>query len=371
MTNARSAARQLSPTFYDFCWDQKEKLRCASFRRINGRRIEDIQDFDYRSPSPTKNAWSQRFRVALLCDGSIPIPPPGWGAVQRDVWNLHSSLQKHGFDSLILNVKSEDELHQLCQDFKPHLINVHTDGADTLIKLLPYLKAFPTPVVSTTHHSGLSIGIPTYAALNARLADVIIAVSPSIRERFLRAGYRNVHFIPNGVNLSVFKPLPKKPNSVIGVGQNIPRKRWAELARFFLDKPNYHLTLCGPNMDSLASNVPVIPRAANITTIGNLSESETARLMGESEYLAHLCEIEACCLVIREGMASGCKVWTVPSNAQDLSNVAFSWKAAVEDADLGVRAAQEAVDRLGWERVTEKTAELFRLTLAAWKKNAH
>src|SRR6185503_4186137 len=101
-----------------------------------------------------------------------------------------------------------------------------------------------------------------------------------------------------------------------------------------------------------------------VTILGRRSEAEIARLAGESEYFVHLCEVEASALVVREAMSCGCKVWTVPYNAQDLENVALTWAQAVSDPTLGERAAREAREKLDWTIISQRTAAVIRTVLA-------
>ena len=127
-------------------------------------------------------------------------------------------------------------------------------------------------------------------------------------------------------------------------------------------------TLCGPEMQARRGRGwPVIPTGPNINILGNLAESEVARLLGESEYFVHLCELEASALVVREAMACACRVWTVPQNAQDLKNVALSWEEAGTDAEVGMRAAREARESFDWSCIAAQHARVYAETLARWR----
>ena len=101
-----------------------------------------------------------------------------------------------------------------------------------------------------------------------------------------------------------------------------------------------------------------------MVTLGNVSQDEVARRLGESEFFVHLSRSEASSLAVREAMAAGCRVWTAPYNAQDLENVALFWEEAVRDTELGARARQEAVERLAWSAVVARTVEVYQEVLS-------
>jgi glycosyltransferase involved in cell wall biosynthesis len=308
-------------------------------------------------------------RVALIGTGTLSIPPRGWGAVQRGIWNHHRQSRESGYETLVLNSRHWAEIRDQCARFKPDLLHVHSHTV--LEACVPYLIAHPTPLVTTSHDARISDRIPPDVAPLIELADAVIALSPLIRKRLhaLRPG--GVRYIPNGVDTQVFRPLAKQPNTVVALGNNLPRKRFAEIARFFLARPEYRLTLCGPKMQARpGGRFPAIPTGPNVTVMGNTPEAEVARLLGETEYFVHLCEQEACALVVREAMASGCRVWTGPRNAQDLRNVALSWEEAVADAELGIRAAREARESFDWSHIALRHAEVYAETLAAWRASA-
>lgn len=305
-------------------------------------------------------------RVALVGPGTLSIPPRGWGATQRDMWNIHQHGHDAGFDSLIVNSQRTRQLVVALTEFQPDVIDLHAHWR--LHECLRFLLRHPTPLVVTSHDFRLGSSIPRGVAPSIEAADTVIALNPAIEKRLRTLRGDRVRYIPNGVDSRVFRPLAKKAHTVAAVGQNTPRKRFVEIARFFLDHPEYHLTMCGPGMRAGAGEGrPVIPAGPNITLLEDQPEHEIARLLGEAEYFVHLCEVEASALVVREAMASACRVWTVPTNAQDVTNVALSWDDAVSDPELGRRAAREARDSFDWSIITGRYGEAYEQTLARWR----
>ena len=357
--------------------DEEMALERQSYRRRRVRRWVA----SYRYALPEKFEWRGRRRrrevrstagaiprIAHVAHGLLPIPPLGWGAVERDIWNLHRNGEHDGLETAIVNTKSRCDLLRQCEAFAPNLIDVHAERwVSTCAR---YARAQGIPIVLTSHDYRLSYELPREIEKAAKLADAIIALSPSIRDRFVAHGFERVHYVPNGVNTDVFRPLEKRRNTVLAVARNTARKKLPEIARFFLSRPEYHLTICGPFTDHGDRKHPAIPRGPNVTILGRRSEAEIARLAGESEYFVHLCEVEASALVVREAMSCGCKVWTVPYNAQDLENVALSWAQAVSDPTLGERAAREAREKLDWTIISRRTASVIRTVLAELREKS-
>ncbi|MDX1944283.1 MAG: glycosyltransferase family 4 protein [Pirellulaceae bacterium] len=307
----------------------------------------------------------QTLHVAFVAHGALPIPPERWGATERVIWNLHRDSSRQGFESVVINTADHDQIRLQLAQCQPDIVHLHAEAH--LAPCLDYARSHGMPLVLTSHTAWRHHAdqpLPEHLAEPALACDYLIALSPSLKLAFERRGCRHVHYIPNGVDTTVFRPLPKRPRTVLAVGRNSKRKKLPEIARFFLDWPDYHLTICGPGADEPPRPELAIPRAPNITILGNQSEAEIAQLTGESEYFVHLCEVEACALVVREAMACGCKVWTVPYNAQGLKNVALSWESARSDADLGRRAAREAAQLLHWPAIVGQHANFYRAILA-------
>jgi glycosyltransferase involved in cell wall biosynthesis len=303
--------------------------------------------------------------VALIGHGTESIPPRGWGATERVIWNLHKDHDRHGFDSRIINTTDPRAIVRQLGAFEPDLIHLHAEGL--IEALAPYVRARPTPVALTSHDAGLTRSLPPAVERAAPHVDAFFALSPAIRETLAGRGFAPVFYVPNGVDTDRFRPLAKWPNTVLAVGSNRPRKRLPDIAQFFLARPDYQLTICGPETHRADAKHPAIPRGPNITLRGNLEEAELARVFGESEYFVHLSRHEACPLVVREAMAAGCKVWASPVSAQDVKNVARSWEEAVSDPQLGERARREAVERLDWSVIVARTVEVYREIDARWR----
>src|SRR5687768_6565866 len=135
----------------------------------------------------------------------LRIPPKGWGATERVIWNIHQRSRDAGFESVIINARSGQELRAQCARLRPHVIHLHP--FERLGECLPYLISHPTPLVTTCHDARLSREVPPEIAPSLELPDAVIALSPLIRKRVRTLRDTNVYYIPNGVDTQVFRPL--------------------------------------------------------------------------------------------------------------------------------------------------------------------
>ena len=49
-------------------------------------------------------------KIALIGPGIMPIPPPGWGAVEILIWDYYKELTTQGHQVEIINTKNTNEI---------------------------------------------------------------------------------------------------------------------------------------------------------------------------------------------------------------------------------------------------------------------
>lgn len=99
-------------------------------------------------------------KIALIGPGIMPIPPPGWGAVEILIWDYYRELQKQGHQVDIVNKLRRNDYEQrnpfspYCQELIQHLNNNHYDFVhihyDVLHGIMPYLTC--KKVAITSHY---------------------------------------------------------------------------------------------------------------------------------------------------------------------------------------------------------------------------
>jgi hypothetical protein len=67
-------------------------------------------------------------RYVLIAHGYLPIPPPGWGAIEILVWDTYQWLTKQGHAVRIVNTPHRSEIIRQTNDFKPDQIHLHWDN---------------------------------------------------------------------------------------------------------------------------------------------------------------------------------------------------------------------------------------------------
>jgi len=66
-------------------------------------------------------------KIALIGPGIMPIPPPGWGAVEILIWDYYKQLEKLGHKVDIINTPNMDEIVQIVNDGCFDFVHVHYD----------------------------------------------------------------------------------------------------------------------------------------------------------------------------------------------------------------------------------------------------
>lgn len=133
--------------------------------------------------------------------GVLPIPPNGWGAVEKIIWEYHQNCLKLGYDSEILYL---DDIK-----YEPDMI-IHTHMAN--LANLAYERNIPYYFSFHDHHAVL------YGKNSECFADNLKAIKNSIKT-FVPAKYLvdyfgepNMVYLSHGVNNDFFKPAENKQN---------------------------------------------------------------------------------------------------------------------------------------------------------------
>lgn len=256
-------------------------------------------------------------RIVLIGAGMIPIPPPGYGAVEKHIWNLGQALEARGHEVNIVNdvfgTESKDEYRFAFWARKqvakiPHdVVHVHTPGVATIF------HAFgPRRWVYTTHSrhwagargAGERIGFFLERRAVAAAAEVI-AVSRFVAQQIERP----THVIPNGVDVGKYAPLPaaRKGRVVVGVGEVAEHKQW-HVAAEAVAGLDAELRVIGPIRDvAYAKRVEELG-AGKTTLLGALDEADLVRELGSADVMAHPSVSESFGMAVVEGMSAGLPV---------------------------------------------------------------
>jgi hypothetical protein len=100
-----------------------------------------------------------KFKIALIAPGIMPVPPPGWGAVEILIWDYYNELQVAGHNVIIINkirTNSTDQSNPgtaYCRELISEInqggfdfVHIHYD---ILFHIVPFLTA---SVIGITSH---------------------------------------------------------------------------------------------------------------------------------------------------------------------------------------------------------------------------
>mgnify|MGYP005835044559 CR=1 FL=1 len=63
-------------------------------------------------------------RVVLIAPGYMPLPAPGWGAVERVVWDYYEILKKKNIDVHIVNNSNPVIMIKECNKLEPNVVHI-------------------------------------------------------------------------------------------------------------------------------------------------------------------------------------------------------------------------------------------------------
>lgn len=174
-------------------------------------------------------------KIAVVGPGIMPIPPPGWGAVEILVWELIQAYIAFGAQVLLVNTPDEREIVEQVNAFAPDVVDLQYDGHWTFLERLACRRLVITSHYGYIENDGMrdrSGYAPTFHAF-CRLACagrvVVHCLSPGIRDVYLRHGVPSeaLFVVPNGASPDRFRfsEAPRKPDRALYLAKIDARKR--------------------------------------------------------------------------------------------------------------------------------------------------
>jgi glycosyltransferase involved in cell wall biosynthesis len=227
----------------------------------------------------------------------LPIPPNGWGGIEKVVWKHTEELRRRGHQVIIINKQDKDLLLAEIIAQSPDVIHVHQEWCNA------FLREQQIPFIFTSHMSSWK---RNWKIVGPLLAGCTMPMPFDQMWNWYHGnmtGNRPLNAWPiwNGADSSIFKPGIKIPGFALAVGKNEPRKKFGEIIKYVQSRSDMHLTIISPDVETLQAQ-------DKLTLIPNQLESVVAHYMGQAEYFFHLAEEEADCLVVKEAAMSGCRL---------------------------------------------------------------
>jgi glycosyltransferase involved in cell wall biosynthesis len=340
-------------------------------------------------------------RILLIGGGVHPIPPTGYGAIERILTDFQAALLAAGEEALIINRVR----HRRMRDEYPFAWEL-----PRLLAREPYdILHANTPVVANrlagrrlpyvyTSHSRhwfyreqLSHRWGYFLERRAvRKARAVVALTEPLRqtmERHVRPPLPPISVIPFGVDTVRFRPIWERRTgrTALGVGVVAPFKRW-EIAARALRGTGITLRIAGPT-PSAEYAAQVRSEGDSVTMLGEVPNDELERLFAESDLLIHPSAVEILSATVLEALAAGLPVlggrsvegvveegvtgWVDRSTTPDGLARGLREKAVLLAGDgalrrrMGESGRRVAEDRYSWPKVVAQHLEVYRRVAAS------
>ena len=173
-------------------------------------------------------------KIALIGPGIMPIPPPGWGAVEILIWDYYTELTRLGHEVQIINTKNIQDIIISVNSGKFDFVHLHYD---VYFYILEYLQC---PRIAITSHypyidklekhrnDGYS-KIFDFLVQQKKYYNFVLAEKDKLAFLQHGADENYIKKIKNGINSNLFAFLEKPLyNKTIYLGKITPRKNQAK-----------------------------------------------------------------------------------------------------------------------------------------------
>jgi len=303
-------------------------------------------------------------KIVNVTPGIIPIPPNGWGAVEKIIWEIHRNLQKLGHESIISYL---DDVPQDADIVHIHVANLANMAHD---RGIPYYFTFHD------HHAYL------YGKNSLLYKENLKAIKNSVKS-FVPAKYLVDYFegIPeyfsHGVDTEYFTIRDEKPthsllcvaNNGYASNQSIDRKGFG-IAIEAACALNLPITIAGPsnNKNYFNSNPPTYDK---LTILYDLNEEELLTLYKNHSIFLHPSELEAghpnltllealsCGLPIVGTLESKNKLDGMIVTTRDTIDITLGIKEVILNYEKYSRYARQQAEKLDWYNRTKELLVIY------------
>lgn len=346
-------------------------------------------------------AGSGPVRILLVGGGVHPIPPTGYGAVERILWELAGALRAQGEEVTIVNrvrhrrMRDEYpfawELPRLLRSERYDVVHANTPVVANRLALGGSRFVYTSHSRHWFYRDRLSHRWGYWLERRAvRRATEVVALTETLA-RAMRSEVRPprppISVVPFGVDAARFRPDPSRRTGTraLGVGVVAPFKRW-ELAARALRGTGLTLRIAGP-ISSEAYARTVRESGDSVDLLGEVGEPDLLSLYAESDLLVHPSGVEVLSAAVLQGLAAGLPVLGGPAVADAVVDGTSGFvvpdpnpggfvegirrRATGLARDTGARermsvaARTSAVERFGWDRIAAAHREIYRRVVGA------
>lgn len=262
---------------------------------------------------------SRGVRVLLVGTGARPIPPTGYGGIERTIADLSTALASLGVETSVLNEVHPGRLaeYRFASRLRAHLAELSSSVVHAHTPVVAArLRKLSVPYVYTTHSRHWFIVSGPTQRWGLRLerravstARAAIALTDTVRSR-IESSYpaarrpTNLTTVGLGVDLERFRPTTDSgdPKVALGVGALIPSKRWDVAARS-LEGTGIRLRLIGPAHDP--GYAERLRGFEGVELVGEVPDAELVSELRAAGFLLHPSAAELFPAVVAQAMAVG------------------------------------------------------------------
>ena len=316
-------------------------------------------------------------RICQVTPGNMEIPPKGWGAIEKIIWDYKLALEHrdHQVDILYLNTLTGGDLS--IQN-KYDVIHIH------MANLAIQAKNNSIPYIFTCHdHHTYIQGKDSYVYKeNLRAMEgAILSIVPA---KYLVDFFNNIPlYLPHGVNTDLFKPKAGSyPFKLLCVGHNgiagnqaFDRKGFGFAIRAArkLDLP---ITIAGPNLNNkkFFNENPDLANYDKLDILYDVTEPELLELYQSHYIFLHPSSIEAGHpnLTLLESLACGTPiVGTYEDDSLDGlikceradDSVIDGIKIILDNYDHYSEVSRESSLKYTWDKVCKRLNRIYETTI--------
>jgi glycosyltransferase involved in cell wall biosynthesis len=335
-------------------------------------------------------------KVLIVGSGVIEIPPKGYGAVEKHIWNLSQSLKKLNHDVTILNelfgygifnrYQFANWVKKQIKNLDYDVIHAHTTSIGSFFRLFGihfiYTSHSRHWVSPKTAREKITLKLEKRAV---KKADKVIAVSPQIAK--LMKKYCKPNIIPNGVDVNLYKPNYDDRNgkNVIGIGELAPHKKFDLIIKATQDL-DCHVTLIGPSRNPNYTGYLRKLGGNKLTIMGEIDEQKMIDVISKSDIIVHPSISDSFGMVIVEGMSCGLPViasdicekmvtdnlngFTIPTKMEDKKRIQIirdKLLVLLKDKPLRQRMSENSrkivKEYYSWEKIAFMVADVYEESL--------
>jgi len=306
-------------------------------------------------------------KITNVTPGILPIPPNGWGAVEKIIWENHNALLKLGYDS---EIKYLDDVNE-----KDDIVHIHIAN----LALMAHERGIPYYFTMHDHHAYF-YGKDSFP-YEQNLQAIKNAKKAFVPAKFLVDYFEGIpEYFSHGVNTEYFTPGKFDGHKLLCVANNGLAANPAEDRKGFgyaieaakqLDLP---ITIAGPsNNKKYFEKSP--PDYDKLTILYDLNEEQLKDLYKEHSIFIHASMLEAGHpnLTLLEALASGLPIVGTFEDDNDLEGllrvdrdvdqikqkIKYLVSNPVKYLKYSKKARQQALN-LSWKNRTEELLKKYK-----------